>query len=186
MSWKSYGVVLGGSTLLSLCCTIQFLWCHWKHPFLLNDGNVLSCTAGIIETVSSSAGTSHRGEYVYEYEEETVSDSAESDHEKKKKARGWKLVKRVDAMRDADMEMFSGVYVSCHFFCLFEQLEFLLLYSHRSVTVPTLWRHWLTGSYTEWLFFLRNSPKLTGAQRQEGWEEDARLGLFDLLCIQSR
>ena len=108
MSWKSYGVVLGGSTLLSLCCilTIQILWCHWKHPFLLNDGNVLSCTAG----------KSHRGEYVYEYEEETVSDSAESDHEKKKKARCWKLVKRVDAMRDADMEFFSVVYVSCHFF----------------------------------------------------------------------
>ena len=157
MSWKSYGVVLGGSTLLSLCCilTIHFLWCHWKHPFLLNDGNILSCTAGIIETVSSSAGKSHQGEYVYEYEEETVSDSAESDHEKKKKARCWKLVKRVVAMRDADMEFFSGVYVSCHFFSSSNNCSFC--FCILTVQLPTLWRHWLTGSRIERLLSLTNS-----------------------------
>ena len=58
-------------------------------------------------------GKSHRGEYVYEYEEETVSDSAESDHEKKKKARRWKLVKRVDVMREADMEVLLWEGIGC-------------------------------------------------------------------------
>lgn len=178
MSWKSYGVVLGGSTLLSLCCilTIQLYDVIESIHFCWTMEMFYHVRLGRVTEVNMSTNMRKR--------QWVIARRAIMKRRRRRDAESlWRELMRWGMLTWSFLVWYMFLAT---FFCLFEQLEFLFLYSHQSVSVPALWRHWLTGSCTERLLFLRNSPKLTGAQRQEGWEEDARLGLFDLLCIQSR